>query len=348
MDATAKPKFCKARPVPYALKQKLELKLDHLVNEGILSTVEFSEWAAPIVSVLKPNGSVRICGDYKCTVNQASKLDNYPIPKTEDLLATLGGGNKISKLDMSQAYQQLSLDDESKQYTTINTHKGLYQYNRLPFGISSAPGIFQRIMENLLQGIPCVVVQIDDILVSGADDEDHLKNLGTVLERLSKAGLRLRKEKCSFMEPEVIYCGYVFNGKGVKPVADKVEAISKAPEPNDVSQLRAFLGMLNYYHKFLPDLSTVLEPLHRLLRKEEKWQWQEQQQKAFERSKELLQSAQLLVHFDPTKEIILASDASNYGIGAVLSHKMRDGSERPIGYVSRTLNSAERNYATIE
>ena len=120
----------------------LEQELDQLQSEGIISPVEFTEWAAPIVPVMKQDGSVRICGDYKSTVNQVSKLDNYPIPKTEYLLATLGGGNKFTKLDMSQAYQQLLLDEDSKKYTTINTHKGLYQYNRLPFGVSSAPGIF--------------------------------------------------------------------------------------------------------------------------------------------------------------------------------------------------------------
>ncbi|KAK3709328.1 hypothetical protein QZH41_006929 [Actinostola sp. cb2023] len=158
VDSNTQPRFVKARPVPYAMKEKIERELDRLVSEGILSPVEFSEWAAPIVPVLKPNGSIRICGDYKCTVNQVSKLDNYPIPKTEDLLATLGGGNKFTKLDMSQAYQQMTLDEQSKSYTTINTHKGLYQYNRLPFGISSAPGIFQRTMESLLQGIPHVIV----------------------------------------------------------------------------------------------------------------------------------------------------------------------------------------------
>ncbi|KAK3726335.1 hypothetical protein QZH41_008960, partial [Actinostola sp. cb2023] len=348
VDSNTQPRFVKARPVPYAMKEKIERELDRLVSEGILSPVEFSEWAAPIVPVLKPNGSIRICGDYKCTVNQVSKLDNYPIPKTEDLLATLGGGNKFTKLDMSQAYQQMTLDEQSKSYTTINTHKGLYQYNRLPFGISSAPGIFQRTMESLLQGIPHVIVRIDDILVSGKDDSDHIRNLETVLERLSKAGVKLRKEKCFFMQPEVIYCGYVINGDGIKPVSDKVEAIKHAPEPKDIGQLRAFLGMLNYYHRFLPDVSTVLEPLHKLLRKGEKWQWQEEQRTAFEKAKELLQSAELLVHFDPTKELILASDASNYGIGAVLSHNARDGSERPIGYVSRSLNTAERGYSTIE
>ena len=297
---------------------------------------------------LKPNNTIRICGDYKCTVNQVSKLDNYPIPKTEDLLATLGGGEKFSKFDMSQAYQQLVLDDDSKKYTTINTHKGLFCYNRLAYGISSSPGIFQRTIENVLKGIPKVIVRVDDILVTGKDDEKHYNNLGKVLETLSRAGLKLRKEKCKFMQSEVVYCGYVINGKGIKPVAYKVTTISNAPEAMEVGQLRAFLGMLNYYHKFLPDVATLLEPLHKLLQKGENWIWKDEQQQAFNKAKELLQLANLLIHFDPTKELTRASDASNYGIGAVLSHRLHNGSERPIGYVSRALNKAERNYSTLE
>ena len=156
VDPEATPMFMKARPVPYALKAKVEMELDRLQSEGIISPVEFTEWAAPIAPVVKQNGSVRICGDYKCTVNQVSKLDNYPIPKTEDLLATLGEVNKFTKLDMSQAYQQLVLEEGSREFTTINTHKGLYRYNRLPLGVSSAPGIFQRTMENIAsRHIPC-------------------------------------------------------------------------------------------------------------------------------------------------------------------------------------------------
>ena len=348
VDPEATPKFMKARLVPYALKAKVELELDRLQRENIISPIEFSEWAAPIVPVVKQDGSVRICGDYKGTVNQVSKLDNYPIPKTEDLLATLGGGNKFTKLDMSQAYQQLELEESSKKFTTINTHKGLYQYNRLPFGVSSAPGIFQRTIENLLQGIPHVVVRIDDILVSGKDELNHLANLEKVLSRLSSAGLRLRLDKCLFMQSSVTYCAYVITGDGIQPMAAKVEAIKNAPEPKDVSQLRAFLGLLNYYHRFLPDVATVLEPLHQLLRKGSKWAWLEQQQTAFEEAKELLQSTDLLVHFDPEKELVLATDASDYGVGAVLSHKTKNGTERPIGYVSRSLQEAERKYSTLE
>ena len=165
-------------------------------------------------------------------------------------------------------------------------------------------------MESLLQGIPHVIVCFDDIVVSGKDDPDHLASLEMVLNRLSKAGLKLRLDKCLFMQPEVTYCGYVVNGDGVQPVAAKVEVISNAPEPKDVSQLRAFLGMLNYYHKFLPDVASVLEPLHKLLRKGAKWEWLEKQSAAFENAKELLKSARLLVTFDPQKDLILESDAS--------------------------------------
>ena len=186
-------------------------------------------------------------------------------------MATIGGGEKFTKLDKSQAYQQMTLEEESRKFTTINTYKGLFQYNRLPFGVSSGPGIFQGAMENLFQGNSHVIVRMDDILISGKDDNHHLANLEVVLKKLSEAGLRLRKEKCYFMVPEVTYCGYVINGSGMKPVAAKLEALKNAPVPENVKQLRAFQGMLNYYHRFLPDVATVLEPLHKLLRQGTKW-----------------------------------------------------------------------------
>ena len=154
VDPAAQPKYCKARTVPYFLRDKVETELNRLVTKGTLEPVEVAEWAAPIVAVLKPDKTnVRICGDFKQTVNPVSTLDKYPIPKVEDLFSTLAGGKVFSKINLSQAYQQLPLADESKQYVVINTHKGLFRYTRLPFGVSSAPGIFQRVMENVLQGI---------------------------------------------------------------------------------------------------------------------------------------------------------------------------------------------------
>ena len=348
VEENASPKYCKARPVPYALKDKIEKELQRLEEEGTIEQVTFSDWAAPIVPIVKEDQSIRICGDYKVTVNSVSKLDNYPIPKAEDLFATLGGGEKFTKLDLSQAYQQLPLEEDSKKYTTINTHRGLFQYNRLPYGISSAPGIFQRTMENLVQGSPYVIVRVDDILVSGENDEEHIANLEEVLKRLSNAGARLKKAKCVFMAPEVIYLGQRINREGIQPVEEKVRAISEAPSPKNASELKSFLGMINYYQKYLPNLASTLAPLHELLRKGAHWKWSTKQQEAFERSKELLKSAELLIHYDSSKELLLACDASPYGVGAVLSHKLEDGSERPIAYASRTLSAPERNYAQLD
>ena len=151
----------------------MEVELENLESMGIISPVESSRWAAPIVPVLKQNGAVRICGDYKVTVNQACLTDSYPLPRVEELLANLSGGNLFSKVDMSQVYLQLPLDEQSKEYVTENTHKGLYRYNRLPFGISSAPSIFQRTIETLLQGIKGVLVYIDDIVITGPTIEEH-------------------------------------------------------------------------------------------------------------------------------------------------------------------------------
>ena len=190
----------------------------------------------------------------------------------DDLLAALAGGIIYTKLDMSQTYQQIELDELSKKYVVINTHKGLFQYNQLPFGVSSAPAIFQRVIESLLQGIPNVCVYIDDILVAGKTYQEHINSLEKVLARLSEAGLRLKKEKCCFTTPSVTYLGYCINKDGIHPTMEKVKAIKEAPQPQNVTQLKAYLGLLSYYNRFLPHLPTVLVPLYKLLHKGVKWQ----------------------------------------------------------------------------
>ncbi len=271
VDPQARPQFYRARAVPHALRGKVEMELEHLERAGVIEPVQFSDWAAPIVPIVKRDSSIRICGDYKLTVNKAAKLDVYPLPCIEDLLASLSGGTSFSKLDLAHAYLQLPLDDDSKKFATINTHRGLYQYNRLPFGVASAPAIFQRMMENLLHGLPNVTVYIDDVLVTGASDSEHLRNLDGVLTRMGEAGLRLKKDKCTFMLPEVEYLGHKISRHGLQPTPEKVRAVADAPPPQDVTQLKSFLGLVNYYGKFLPNLSTALAPLHFLLQKQTKW-----------------------------------------------------------------------------
>ena len=232
LKENAQPKFCKARPIPYAQKQKVETELDRLVREGILNPVDVSEWATPIAPIKKADNSLRLCGDYKITVNRESKLDHYPIPKVEDLFAEMAGCTTFTKLDLSHAYQQIELEDESQEYLTLNTHRGLYRPTRLAFGVKSATGIFQRAIEKRLKGIPNTVVKIDDILVGGSNPSDKIVNLRKVFTAIRQSGLWLKKEKCVFMKYSVIYLGMEINRHGISPVADKIKAILESFQHN--------------------------------------------------------------------------------------------------------------------
>ena len=202
-------------------------------------------------------------------------------------------------------------------------------------------------METLLQGIPNVCVYLNDILITGSSPAAPLKNLEHVFTRLEEAGVHFKKEKCEFMLEEVEYLGHKISQDGLQPIHSKVAAVANAPELTQVAELHSFLGLVNYYGKFLPDLATAAAPLHNLLRKNTPWRWGKDQQSAFEKVKALLQSSDLLVHFDPKKEIILAINASPFGVGAVLSHRMGDGSERPITYALHSLSVAERKYLQL-
>ncbi|KAJ8370538.1 hypothetical protein SKAU_G00105660 [Synaphobranchus kaupii] len=204
------------------MKDTVEAELRRLEEANIISPVKHSEWAAPIVPVLKKDKSLRICGDYKVSANQAVETETYPLPRLEELLATLSGGKIFSKIDLAAAYQQVLLDDDSKKYTTINTHRGLFVYNRLPFGISSAPSIFQRIMENLMKDLP-VVVFLDDLLVTGRTEKEHLDNLQKVLQHLQENGLRVKRPKCGQNTDRV--SGHVLDEHGIHPSKDKVRVI---------------------------------------------------------------------------------------------------------------------------
>ena len=225
VDPQATPKYFRARPVPYRLKEKVEIELDRLQNLGIISPVQHTELATPIVPIMKRDGNIRLCGDYTVTVNQSLSADSYPLPRVEDIFAALQNGKLFTKLDLSQAYQQLPLDEDSKKFTTINTHKGLFQYNRLPFGISTAPSIFQKLMENMLRDLPNVCVYIDDILVSGKNEADHLHNLEQVLAHLTSASITLKHSKCIFATTSVEYLGHIIDSNGLHPSPTKVQAI---------------------------------------------------------------------------------------------------------------------------
>ena len=347
IDPNIKPVFCKARPLPYIMKDKVNLAIDKMLKDEIIVPVNYAEWAAPVVPVLKPDNSVRLCGDYRLTVNKAAIIDKYPLPKIDELISSLNNCKVFSKLDMSQAYLQLCLDEDSKPLTTINTHRGLFQFNRLCFGVSSAPGIFQRVMENLLRDIPGVVCYLDDCVVAGLNREEHDSRLRMVFERFQEAGLKLRKEKCKLFTNKISYLGYILDSNGVHPNPDKVKAISEAPVPTNITQLQSYLGLLNFYRKFISNASDMLGPLNKLLSKGVTWHWGPQQERAFQISKKVLLDSSVLVHFDPKYPVQVVADSSSYGIGAVLSHII-DGVERPVFFASRTLTKVERKYSQLE
>ena len=348
------PVFQKARSVPYSLRAAVDAELDRLESNGIFYPVESSDWASPTVNVPKmKNGkmSVRICGDYK-QLNLAIEDNKYPLPTAQDLFAKMvhQGRNPtvFSLVDLSGAFNQLTVTEESAPYMTLNTHKGLYRTRRLSYGVKTAPAIFQSTMDQILNGIENVMCFIDDILVIGENEEHHLHILEAVLARLKQHNVRLNKSKCQFMRSSVQYLGHIVSSKGIQPISSKVEAITKAPVPQNLTELQSFLGIVQYYARFVPNLSSLLHPLYDRLKAGIKWSWDRKCEEAFNMCKESLSSNTVLTHYDVSKPLILACDASPYGVGVVISHDMGDGLEKPIAFASRTLSPAEQNYSQIE
>ena len=198
--------YKRARRVPFSDKEKIEAELERLLEAGIIERVEHSDWASPVVVVHKPDSTIRLCGDYKSTVNRSLLVDRHPLPHPEEIFAMLAGGQQFSTLDLSNAYLQLTLDKQSSVYTTINTHKGLYRYKRLPFGIAASPAIFQRTMDNILKDIPGTICYIDDILITAKNREQHLERLEAVLCKLKSHGIKAKRSKCSFLVNSVRAC----------------------------------------------------------------------------------------------------------------------------------------------
>jgi len=229
----------------------------------------------------------------------------------------------------------------------LNTDKGLYKVNRLAFGFASSPSIWQQKMDQILQDIPFCHCILDDIVITGRNDAEHLEVLDKVFGALHANGLRLNIDKCSFLRDHLEYCGHVLTKDGIQQSPAKIEAIVKAPVPRNVSQLRSLLGLITYYHNHLPPISDVLHPLNELLKQNKKWCWDEACDQAFAKVKQLIAAETCLTHFDPKAPIVLAADVSPYGLGVVLSHRTASG-ERPICFASRSLTKAEQNYSQLD
>ena len=344
----AEPVFKRVRPVPFALQDEVDRELKKWEDSGIAERIEYSDWGTPLVVVPKPGGGVRLCGDYKCTVNPQLEVPKTPMPSLEDILTKLAGMNKFCKLDLSTAYLQMRLDEDSQQLTVLNTPRGLLKMKRLPYGISASPAIFQRTMEKVLEGLPGVTCFLDDVLVAGATESETLERLDETLKRLKKWKLVLKRKKCEFMMTSVQYLGVELSGNGVRTVKEKVDPVLQAPRPQNIGELRSFLGAVTFYARFVAGMSKVAAPLHRLLQTGQKWQWTEAEEDSFNKLKHRLAEAPVLAHYDGRRPVRLITDASPHGLGAVLMQVDQNGNERPVRFASRSLTKAEKNYAQVE
>ena len=340
-------KFHKARAAPYALQSKVESTLLKMEKDGVIEHVTSAVSAAPIVVVgRKESEDVHVCRDFSVTYNAYANEETYPMPQIEDMHSALRGCTVFRVLDIKQAYYQMPIAQKSQGDLTINIHIGLFTFRRPPNGIHSGPAIFQRIMDNLLSDIPKAVSRLDDILVAGIDEEDHLRTLSLVLERPLTSGLRLNKAKFKFLQKCLSYLVHKIDGEGLHPTGDKLAAIRDAPRPKDVIALKSFLGLIMFYSRFMPHHSTILAPLHNPL-KDTAWTWSKVEEHAFVAAKELILNSQTLMHSDHTLPLYLSCHASSYGAGAVLSHKMVE-QFRPVAFASCSLTSAQKKYSQIE
>ena len=270
------------------------------------------------------------------------------MPTTEQTLAKLAGAKVVTKLDANSGFWQRKLSSKSKLLTTFITPWGRYCYKRLPFGISSAPEHFQKVMQEILAGLEGVECQMDDILVFGDTYEQHDKRLEAVFRRLEENGVTLNLDKCEFAKEKAAFLGHLIGKDGIEADPSKVEAIGQMKAPADVSELRHFLGMVNQMGKNLPNLAQTSKPLRDLLSKESAWIWNTAQKEALEEIKRQLVSTPVLAFYDPQLETKVSADASSYGIGAVLVQKQPEGDWKPVAFISRALTGTEKRYAQIE
>lgn len=336
------------RRVAIPLLDSVQKELDRMEQSGVITKVnEPTEWCSGMVVVPKANDKVRICVDLT-KLNESVKRERHPLPAVDQTLAQLAGARVFTKLDANSGFWQIPLHPASSLLTTFITPFGRYRFNRLPFGISSAPEHFQRRMSEALVGLAGTVCMMDDILIHGATSEEHDQRLHAVLRRLSDIGMTLNTEKCSFAQTSVKFLGHVIDSQGIHPDPAKIEAIVNFATPSNVGEVRRFLGMINQLSKFSPNLADHTQPIRELLGKDRLWVWEDAQQRAFEKVKQALVASPVLSLFNPNLETILSADASSYGLGAVLLQKQTSGDLQPVAFISRSMTATERRYAQIE
>jgi len=348
VDPTVRPVQHAPRRVPVALRARVKDKLTELEKRGVIAKVtEPTEWISSSVVVDKP-GKLRLCMDPR-DLNKAIKRPKYPMTTLDDILPRLTKAKVFSVLDAKDGFHQVKLTEESSFLTTHWTVNGRYRYLRMPFGISSAPEEFQRRLHEIVDGLDGVASIADDLLIYGCGEtideamEDHNNVLRSLCQRARERCLKLNKKKLKLCLTEVPFMGFRLTPAGVIPDPKKVSAIQDMPAPQDKRAVKRLLGTVQYLGKFVPQLSEVCEPLHRLTDKDTLWCWESSHQEAFDAVKKLISTAPTLRYYDVMEPVTVQCDASEHGLGAVL---LQGG--QPVAFASRTLTPTERNYAQIE
>ena len=342
-DPSVTPVISPSARLPLAMKTKVKEELDRLEKTDIITKVdEPTSWCSRMLVATKKSGKLRVCIDPR-PLNKALKRERYPIPTMDDILPQLSKSKFFSKLDLSNAYWHVRLDEESSKLTTFQTPYGRYRWKRLPFGTSVSSEIFQKRLDQALEGLEGVIGVSDDIIVHGETEEEHDRNLMNLLKLCRRIGLRLNRGKAEIKKQEITFLGHLITSDGLKIDPEKLEAVKNMPKPEDVEGVRRFCGFVNYLAKFLPKLSDILEPIRQLTRDAVPWIWTETHDSSFKKVQQMVTEAPVLAFFDPAKELLIQCDASALGLGAVL---LQNG--KPLAYSSRALTPTEKNYAQIE
>ncbi|CAM4376777.1 unnamed protein product [Lepidochelys olivacea] len=330
-------------------KTAIEREIQDMLQMGVIRPSE-SAWASPVVLVPKPDGEIRFCVDYR-KLNAVTRPDNYPMPRTDELLEKLGRAQFISTLDLTKGYWQVPLDESAKERSAFITHLGLYEFNVLPFGLRNAPATFQRLVDGLLAGLgEYAVAYLDDVAIFSDSWADHLEHLQKVLERIRQAGLTVKAKKCQIGLNRVTYLGHQVGQGTISPLQAKVDAIQKWPVPKSKKQVQSFLGLAGYYRRFVPPYSQIAAPLTDLTKKKQPnaVQWTGKCQKAFNKLKATLMSDPVLRAPDFDKPFLVTTDASERGVGAVLMQKGPDQEFHPVVFLSKKLSERESNWSVTE
>ena len=332
------------RCLPPQRRDNVRQLIGEMLEKGVVER-SISPWASPIVLVRKRDGTMRFCVDYR-KVNSITCKDAYPLPRIDATLDTLAGSQWFSTLYLLSDYWQVEVEETDREKTAFCTTEGLFQFRVMPFGLCNAPATFQRLMDLVLAGLQWsrCLVYIDDVIIVGKSFQEHLRNLQEVLQRLREAGLKLKPSKCIFFQSSVKYLGHVVSREGVMADPDKVRKVATWPVPTSTKETQSFLGFASYYRRFIRDFAEIAKPLHRLTEKTAPFNWTVECQAAFQELRQRLTSAPILAHPDFSQQFILDTDASDIGMGAVLSQVDREGRERAIAYGSRLLSKAERRY----